>query len=63
MPDQEDHKYRPDGVSDIDPLPQCRECNERLTMEEYEEFEDICYDCVNGETQGILSDNPYRRLR
>jgi hypothetical protein len=40
----------------------CSVCGALLTQDEYEEFEDECFDCVFEETSGIIEDSPYREL-
>jgi hypothetical protein len=41
----------------------CDMCGAVLTQDEFEEFEDTCYNCIMETTQGIISDKINRTLR
>jgi len=57
---EEDEKYwdRIDSLSDKS----CDHCGARLTVDEWEEYEDTCTDCIWEQCQGIIDDEPTEEL-
>lgn len=40
----------------------CSICGRLLTVDEFEEFEDECFDCVFEQSSGLISDEPETEL-
>ena len=49
----EDDSYLPDSLSPAI----CSCCGNRLSVDEWEEFEDTCEECMWNETSGLIDDN------
>lgn len=40
----------------------CSSCGARLTLDEFDLYEDACYSCITDDTCGIINDNPIKEL-
>lgn len=67
----EEDRQVPTYGSDEDILPadwdnisqqQCSQCGARLKVDEYQEFEDVCGECVYDNTSGLIDDNIEQEL-